>query len=145
MKPIEIALNEYGTKGVAGILNNAEVVKYFKEIGHGWVKDDETAWCAAFLNWVLKKAGKIHTGALNARSFLTYGVSTKTPQVGDIVVLWRISRNGPYGHCGLFVRQTKNTVFILGGNQLNQVCIQEYSKEYLLDYRQIPLASKAVI
>lgn len=115
MKPHEIALKEYGTKEIAGIFHNAEVLKYFKDIGLKWVKDDETAWCAAFVNWCLLKAGKPHTGALNARSLLKYGTDTKKPELGDIVVLWRISPTSPYGHTGFYIKDTKDLIYVRGG------------------------------
>lgn len=138
MEPFKIALTQYGNKEIAGLLHNAEVVKYFKEIGQTWVKDDETAWCAAFVNWCLKKAGLQHTGSLAARSFLSYGVSTKKPLPGDLVVLWRITKNSSYGHVGFFVREKDDIIYILGGNQGDQVNISMYSKTQLLDYRVIP-------
>jgi uncharacterized protein (TIGR02594 family) len=139
MKPFEIALKEWGTKSISGVIHNPDVIKYFKEIGQSWVKDDETAWCAAFANWCLVKASRPQTRSLAARSFLTYGLSTKTPTLGDLVVLWRISPLGPFGHVGFYVKDTKDYVYILGGNQAGQVNIQGFPKTQLLDYRQIPL------
>lgn len=133
--PFVYALQEWGTKAIAGAIHNPEVVQYFAAIGATWVKDDETAWCAAFVNWCLMKAGLKYSAALNARSFLTYGAATTTPVVGDIVVLWRISRDGPYGHVGFFVKETHDTVFLLAGNQSNAVNVTEYDKTYLLGYR----------
>lgn len=136
MKPFEIALSEFGTKGVTGLLSSPEVLKYFKDIGHAWVTDDDTAWCAAFVNWCLLKARYQTTGKLNARSFLQYGYSTKTPTLGDIVVLWRVSKDSVYGHVGFYVRQTKTMIYILGGNQSNEVNITAFPKEKLLDFRK---------
>lgn len=141
MKPFEIALKEYGTKRIAGAFHNAEVIKYFKEIGQDWVRNDETAWCAAFLNWCLMKAGKPFSSSLMARNFLSYGVSTKKPEIGDIVVLWRVAKNSPYGHAGFYIKETKNSIFILGGNQSDEVNIKEYDKGMLLDYRKITTAT----
>lgn len=138
MKPYEIALKEYGTKEIVGAKHNAKVVGYFKEIGHKWVQDDETAWCAAFANWCLKQAGKPHTGKLNARSFLDYGQITKNPVLGDVVVLWRISRNSVFGHVGFFIKLDENGIYILGGNQSNEVNIMRFPKDQLLGYRKPP-------
>lgn len=139
MNPIEIALKEYGTHDIAGAKSNPRVLQYFKDIGQKWVTDDDTAWCAAFVNWCLKQAGKPQTGELNARSFLTYGVPTNVPQLGDIVVLWRINRTGPYGHVGFFIAQTDTLIYILGGNQADSVNIMAFPKTQLLDYRRLPL------
>ena len=130
-------MGQYGTKGINGVAHNKQILKYFEETGHAWVKDDETAWCAAFVNWCLLKAGLKQTGKLNARSFLTYGEGVDKPKIGDIVVLWRISRNGPYGHVGFFVSETRDHVNILGGNQSNAVNITAFSKSQLLGYRRI--------
>jgi uncharacterized protein (TIGR02594 family) len=69
MNTLDIALKEYGIWEWPGAENNPRVLNYFKEIGQGWVKDDETAWCAAFVNWCLVKSGKPQTGSLAARSF----------------------------------------------------------------------------
>lgn len=138
MSPIEIAMREYGVRDILGIKNNPRVLQYFSDIGQKWVTDDDTAWCAAFVNWCLKQSNRIYTGALNARNFLHYSTPTKTPILGDIVVLWRITKQGPYGHVGFYVSETETDVYILGGNQQNQVCILPYSKARVLDYRTIP-------
>ena len=134
---LKIALGEYGNKGVLGVGENLSVLNYFAEIGHEWVKDDDTAWCAAFLNWVLKKAGMPHTGSLLARSFLNYGTKTEYPLIGDIVVLWRVSKASVFGHVGLFISETADTIFMLAGNNNNQVNITEFPKSKLLEYRKI--------
>lgn len=135
--PYQFALQEYGIKAIVGAIHNPDVLKYFSDIGAAWVRDDETAWCAAFVNWCLMKAKLKYSGQLNARSFLTYGTATETPKLGDIVVLWRISRDGPYGHVGFFVKQTHDQVFILAGNQSNAVNITAFDKNFLLGYRSI--------
>lgn len=139
MTPLEIALGEYGNHSIKGIFNNAQVVKYFQEIGQKWVTNDDTAWCAAFTNWCLVKARKMQTGSLAARSFLTYGAPTSTPKLGDIVVLWRIDKSGPYGHVGFFISKTKDKVYILGGNQNDEVDITAFDISRVLSYRQVPL------
>ena len=63
---IDIALGEYGVKEIVGGKHNERILQYFKEIGHEWVKDDETAWCSAFANWVVKTYGEKGSGELNA-------------------------------------------------------------------------------
>ena len=137
--PLLIALKEYGTWEWKGKDHNPQVLKYSKDIGLKWVKDDETAWCSIFVNWCLKKAGKPITGEVRARSFLQYGTSTKKPEVGDIVVFWRESKAGVLGHVAFYISETPNFIYCLGGNQNQQVNISKYSKLNLLDYRKIPL------
>lgn len=136
MTHTEIALSQVGIKEIVGKRHNPEVLKFFATIGE-WVKDDETAWCSAFVNWVMIKAGKEYSGKLNARSWLNVGVKVDNPLVGDVVVLWRESPSSWKGHVGFFVREQGNFIYILGGNQNNQVCVQAYQKNKLLEYRRV--------
>lgn len=145
MTPIEIALKEYANDSWDGIKTNPEVLKYFTEIGYDYIDEDETPWCAAFLNWVLRKCNIQTPNKLNARSFLEMGIITSQPVVGDLVILWRINPAGPYGHCGLFIKETETLVWILGGNQNSRVCIQAYSKNQLLGYRSIQNKKEEVV
>ena len=135
---LNIALTQYGLKEVAGEENNPEIMKYFKEIGHTWVQNDETAWCSAFVNWCAKKAGKEYSGKLNARSWLKVGQEITDPVPGDIVILWREKKDSWKGHVGFFIRKNEEAVWILGGNQgIGQVNIKPYSLHRVLDYRRI--------
>lgn len=135
MTPLEMALTQYGKRGILGIGENPVILEYFSQIGHEWVKDDDTAWCAAFLNWCLIKTGLPQTGSLLARSFLRYGKKTSTPKLGDLVILWRVTKESNFGHVGFFISETPTTFFILAGNHSNEVNITEFPKTKLLDYR----------
>jgi uncharacterized protein (TIGR02594 family) len=134
---LHIALLEYGNKEIPGSEHNPEVLKYFHEIGHGWVDNDELAWCSAFVNWCAMKAGYEYTKDLRARSWLSFGRSIENPILGSLVVLWRIRFDSPFGHVGFFIRETENYIYVLGGNQSNQVNISRYPKTQLLSYREL--------
>ncbi len=54
--------------------HNPVVLKYFDDVGHSWVNDDETPWCAAFIGSMLFRAGIRATNKLNARSYLDWGM-----------------------------------------------------------------------
>lgn len=136
-----VGLKEFTSKGK----HNPAIVNMFAAIGHEWVKDDETAWCAAFVNYCLKTAKYSHTGKLNARSFLDYGVKTETPTQGDIVVFWRSSRDSWKGHVGFYVSEDKDNIYCLGGNQNNMVNVTAYPKYRLLGYRTFPVINKTAI
>lgn len=136
-KVIETALIEYGKVEIPGSKHSAHILEYFAEIGHSWVKDDETPWCAAFVNWVLKECNIKGTGKLNARSFLTLGTLITDPKVGDIVVLWRGSKTAAEGHVGFFITERDGLIYILGGNQSDKVCVSAYPKTQLLAYRRV--------
>lgn len=133
---IDIALDEFGTREIVGKQDNPEVLKYFDGTGFdGKALKDETAWCAAFVNWVLLKAGFQGSGKLNARSFLEVGEATENPEKGDIVVLWRNSPQDWRGHVGFYVKESQDHIYVLGGNQGNEVSIKKYPKSRLLQYR----------
>jgi hypothetical protein len=53
-------------------------------------------------------------------------------------VFWRGTKDGSEGHVAFYISETQNFVYVLGGNQLDQVNISKISKAKLLDYRQIP-------
>lgn len=120
--------------------DNPKVLKYFADVGHSWVKHDETAWCAAFVGAMLKRAGMPHTGKLNARSYLNWGdeIPLADAQKGDIVVFWRGSKGGAEGHVGFYAGQIGDKILVLGGNQKNQVRIDTYPEDRLLGVRRAP-------
>lgn len=131
------ALSQFGVSEIAGREHEEKILQYFHYIGHEWVKTDETAWCSAFVNWCAKIEGYEHTGKLNARSWLDVGIKAHKPQLGDIVVLWRVGRRDWRGHVGFLVRETRTHLYLLGGNQSNKVCIRAYPKYRVLDYRRL--------
>lgn len=137
-KIMQVALSQFGIKEFTGRQDNPEVLKYFDALGFDGSKlKDETSWCAGFANWVLKESGLPYQKKLNARSFLELGEPTDKPEQGDIVVFWRESPGSWKGHVGFYVKQTKDWIYVLGGNQANQVKISAYRKYRLLGYRKI--------
>lgn len=130
-------LKEWGVQGILGKVHNQRILEYFKKSGNEWVIDDETAWCAAFVNFILSECKVKGTQKLNARSFLDYGVKTKFPEVGDIVVFWRISKESVYGHVGFFIKENLSTISVLGGNHGNTVSIIDMPKKQFIEYRKV--------
>ncbi len=140
-KLLKIALQQYGVTEIKGQMDNKRIVNYFQEIGHSWVKDDETAWCSAFVNWVALKAGYKGSGHLTARSWLQIGHPITSPSVGDIVIFWRVSKDSWKGHVGFYISHSQDGKYIycLGGNQQNSVNISPYPTSRLLGYRTLQL------
>lgn len=132
----KIALSQYGIAEWTGDKHNPEVLKYFTECGFTAVKDDETSWCSAFVCWCMHKAGKPHTKSLAARSWLNWGETVMDPHVGDIAVFWRNEPRAWQGHVGFYIRNSGDRVWVLGGNQSNHVCIDDYPGIQLLGYRR---------
>jgi len=139
-RAFELAQEDLGT-WEWGDGHNPKVVQYFHDVGHEWVQDDETAWCAAFVGAMLKRAGLPHTGKLNAQSYKTWGehVDPEKARPGDIVVFWRQSPDSWKGHVGFFARWTdEGDPVVLGGNQANQVNMTPYPRDRLLAVRRDP-------
>lgn len=134
-KWMPIAQKYRGTKEIKGG-ENPVILGFFESVGHDWVKEDEVAWCAAYVGAVLEEAGIRSTSSLAARSYLKWGKEVKTPRYGDIVVFWRGKKNSWQGHVGFFVREEGNYIYCLGGNQRNAVNVSRYPKSRLLGYRR---------
>ena len=131
------ALEYKGLSEIKGPQHNPKILEMFEKVGHAWVKDDETAWCAAFVGFVLSEVGMKGTGKLNARSYLDWGVETKTPRPGDIVVFWRGSKSGWQGHVAIYHGEDAQGIWVVGGNQGDKVSLVPYSKSQLLGYRTL--------
>ena len=122
--------------------DNPKVVAYFKDSGNPGVTNDETAWCAAFVGAMLRRAGVKSTGALNARSYLDWGtpVDRKNAQPGDVVIFKRGSSSWQ-GHVAFFVKDRGALIDVLGGNQSNAVNVKGYQSAALLGIRRPPKAT----
>lgn len=136
---LTIALSQYGVKEIAGKGHNPIILSYFDEIGQTWVDTDETAWCSAYANWVALKSLCERSEQLTARSWLLVGVAVEIPISGDVVIFWRESPTSWKGHVGFFICYStdRKYIYVLGGNQNNQVCIKAYPTSRLLGFRRL--------
>ena len=132
-----------GVTEIPGPTHNPRIVTWFDDTGHGWVLDDETPWCAAFMGSMLEQSGLKSTRKLNARSYLDWGagISIKDAKPGDVVIFWRTKPDSWEGHVGFYSGQTMNNIKVLGGNQGNKVSHALYSKTRLLGVRRYPAST----
>lgn len=137
-KWMQIAKSEMGVKRIPGKRHNRKIIQYFRDVGHSWVKNDETAWCAAFVGSCLERSGIPSTKSLVAKSYLKWGKPTKSPKPGTVVVMNRpgADPNSWKGHIGFYVRETDRYVYVLGGNQKGSVNIQAFPKSLVRGYRE---------
>lgn len=136
----DVASEYIGLAEVPGAKHNAKIIKMYADTGNGWVTDDETPWCAAFVGAVLAQCGITGTGKLNARSYLTWGqkVDLKDAQKGDVVILSR-GNSKTQGHVGFFSGwQTNGSVLLLGGNQGDKVSTAPFGVSRVLGVRRAP-------
>lgn len=136
MKAYELAKAEIGTVEWENG-SNPKVVAYFKDAGQAGVKDDATAWCAAFVGAMLRRAGMKSTGSLLARSYLEWGtpVARKDAREGDIAIFKR-GNSSWQGHVAFFVKDNGSTITVLGGNQANAVNRRAYPAASLIGVRR---------
>jgi uncharacterized protein (TIGR02594 family) len=136
---LELAWADLGVAEAAGPASNPNVVRYYAEVGHAAVTDDQVAWCAAFLGACLERAGIGSTRSLLARSYLAWGEPLTEERHGAIAVLSRGS-DPALGHVGFLVGVTPDHLILLGGNQGDAVSVQSFPRSRLLGLRWPPSA-----
>lgn len=146
------AFEAEGLEEIVGKKHNPKVLQLYRTVGRPDIKNDETAWCAAFVGHCLVKGGYQHTPvkvSLLARSYEGYGstvynrATKKRKKVGDIsaalpgdICIFPRGNSRWQGHVAFFVRETPKSVYVLGGNQNNEVNIKRYSKSKLITIRR---------
>ena len=140
MEYLRIAESLNGLKEIKGPQDNPKIMGMYAALGHDWVEHDEVPWCAAFVGFCLEEGGIRSTRKLNARSYEKFGSlvykkgvkgSIDNALKGDICVYSR-GNSSWQGHVNFFIRQTKNSIYGLGGNQMNEVNVKPYSKSKLI-------------
>jgi uncharacterized protein (TIGR02594 family) len=130
----KIAYKEIGVKEVSGRGDNPRVVEYHKSTNMG-ESADSVPWCSSFVNWCFTQAGIKGTHKASARSWLKWGIKLDKPLPGCVVVFWRGSKESWQGHVAFYVGENKHYISVLGGNQHDEVCLQNYHKDKVLGYR----------
>ncbi|RNJ49345.1 TIGR02594 family protein [Methylocystis hirsuta] len=124
-----------GTREIRGPKHNPTVVQMFADAGFSGIKDDETAWCAAFVGATLKRAGVKPSGSLLALSYAPgkWGVTLKSPVVGCLATKRRPGTSWS-GHVFFVVDYDAQYVWGLGGNQSDMVNVVKYPRAALVGY-----------
>ncbi|MEZ5007223.1 MAG: TIGR02594 family protein [Chitinophagales bacterium] len=135
---VKIAAGEIGIKEIHGTQHNPRILEYQEMTGLSF-GNDEVAWCSIFANWCALQANLPMSNAANARSWLNIGRKTSFPVPGDVAVLWRESRTSWMGHVGFFMGFSHDgkDVFVLGGNQNDEVNISKYDIDRVLEFRRL--------
>ncbi|CUV65221.1 hypothetical protein BN3087_220038 [Sulfurovum sp. enrichment culture clone C5] len=124
------AMKYIGVHEIHGTQNDVTVMKWHKL--SGGFSNDEIAWCGSYVNGIMIESGfkKTVSSPARALSWLEFGVSSK-PVIGAIAVKSRIGG----GHVGFLVATEGKYVYILGGNQSDEVNIRRYLVSDFKDYR----------
>ncbi len=132
---LELAWGDLGVAETPGAATHRRVVRYYADVGHPQVSDDEVAWCAAFVGACLERAGIASTRSLMARSYLDWGEPRRRaapPAPSPSSAAAPIPR---LGHVGFLVGSTATDIILLGGNQGDAVTVQAFPRSRLLGLR----------
>ena len=110
--------------------DNPKVVAFYAKAGHPEIKHDAVPWCAAFVGGVLAEAGLKGTGSLWALDYARWGKRLSRPAVGAIATK---KRNGG-GHVFFVAGFDDETIYALGGNQGDCVCIEPIARTRVFSY-----------
>lgn len=131
---LPIAYAELGVRTFAAGSSNPRITQYHTNTNiHGY--DDKASWCSSFVNWSLAQVGITGTSSALARSWLDWGEPLAEPRLGCITVLSREDASSWKGHVGFFLRADEAHVYLLGGNQLDEVREHFYPLSSVLGYR----------
>lgn len=124
------ARKHMGLKEISGPRHNAKILGWVKKLG-GWFTDDETPWCGTFVAACMQAAGKpVPKHWYRAKDWMDWGKPC-APRLGAVAVFGR--RGG--GHVGFAVGESRENIYVLGGNQSNAVNIMPIAKTRLLGFR----------
>lgn len=131
---MDIARNEIGQNEIAGSRDNPRIVEY-----HGTTSlnasDDETPWCASFVNWVMEQAGMAGTDSAAAISWADWGQASEL-KPGAVVVIQ--NRQTGQHHVGFFAEGGPGNLTLLGGNQSNTVKYSTFGSSYEILATRMP-------
>jgi uncharacterized protein (TIGR02594 family) len=114
--------------------DNPRILEYLRSVGiSGSLLKDETAWCAAFVNWCLKAAGFQGRGSARVSDWWPWGRPV-VPAYGAVCILQPLTTDqASTGHMGFLHAMDADHVWLLSGNSSNQVRIAPYPKAKLID------------
>lgn len=107
---------------------NPMIISFFAATKTDPAQGDQTAWCAAFMCWNLKRANFPHPANAGSRSFRNWFDKVQldkgeTPEIGDIVV-FRSTADANMGHVAFFdgyADAARTRVYLIGGNQSDRL------------------------
>jgi len=135
---MSIADAEFGVHRDMVHHTNARIIEYLHTttLGAADANTDSTAWCSAFVNWVMLKSGRTGTNNALAASWLDWknGRATDVPAFGSIVVIKKSNatsdkQTGSHtgNHVGFCVNYSPGHLQLLGGNQGSAVSLASFS------------------
>jgi uncharacterized protein (TIGR02594 family) len=134
-------IKTYGVAETPGPGNTPTIMAWAKRTVLDRIyKADATAWCGLWMAYTALEAGWDVNIAnpLGARQWLGWGRPNAVPELGNVLVFWRVSPKGWQGHVGMYVAEDRDAFHVLGGNQSDKVSIARIAKARLLGARECP-------
>ena len=135
----QLASRYIGVKEVKGQIDNPIIIAMLR-LDQKWPEHDEVPWCSAFVNWIAWQLRLPRSKSLMARSWLEIGEVIEhysDAKVGwDVVILSR-GKNPELGHVGFFAGYDGSDVYVLGGNQNNEVSQELYKQNRIIGIRRL--------
>lgn len=117
-----------GIREIPGVNHHPLILRMWKAIKRGGIKDDETPWCAAFVGFCLENVGIVSSRFESAKSYLSWGIELPHPVPGCVVVFTRAGG----GHVGFLTGvDHAGRLIVLGGNQDNEINVRSFGPERL--------------
>ncbi len=130
------AIEELGQREISGPRSNPRILHYRKLSKTPLGGDDGAVpWCAIFTNAMLEVTGVASSGSAMARSYVSSSRFRKLarPAIGCIAV--KSSNRGPAsGHVGFYVGEDGLFIYLLGGNQNDEVNISAFKKNEFIGF-----------
>ena len=129
---MQIAIMEVGVQEWASG-DNPRILEYLQSCGIGGnLLHDETAWCAAFVNWCVLRSGYQPQHSARVADWWGWGRPV-APTYGAICILQPLTVDqAGSGHIGFLHAEDDTNVWLLSGNSHNQVRIAAYPKSKLI-------------
>lgn len=129
---LRLAYGFMGLREIKGKEHNDTIVGWWEKLSLPF-RDDETPWCAGFMNRMVQKAGlaipKKYRAAALGWKWNGFGVKLDGPALGAIAIMPRPGKPGS-GHTTFVAgRDRKDNIQGLGGNQGNKVGINPYDPD----------------
>lgn len=127
------ARGQIGVAEIVGPVHNQKVIDYWKTGKVALdVRNDELAWCAAFVNAALESCGIPGTRSGRARSFEPGTLFNPCDARTGAIVVLSSERGKDFGHVGFLSGGGSGRLMLLGGNQGNKVCEAPFEASRLL-------------
>jgi len=115
-------------------IKNTKIYNTAKQQVGSYYRPGVKAQCANFVGHVVTKAGmKKPANSSMARAWLKWGdpVDWTSKKPGDVIITWRGSKKGPYGHILIYAGENTAIHRSTSGKQVSYIDVDRYKSKVL--------------